>query len=509
MNRFKVLINIFANLTNLGVIILLAFFVSPILVHRLGNELYGVWTLIVQITGYFTVLDLGVNTAIVRFISKYTAQQAPHKANEIYNTSIVFFLIVSLIVIVITIVFGMFFADFFALKSISRVYAYTIFCLVGIDIAGNLLFGVLAATLNGLQEFLTMNGISTLVAILKNAIIVIMLFQGYRLFTLAMILLGTDVIRFGAYYVLLRKKYPSFYLDRTLCHTATIKQIFNYSMYSFVMAIARRIIFLSDSIVIGRMLNVHEVTFFAIPATLIEYLGKIVEALTNTFVPVISSHEAVGKHDKNADIYLIITKYLLGLTLPVLFVLLTVGNDFIGIWMGAEYGARSVWVLRILVVGYMFSYAQWVAYGVLVGTSKHRFLAYVMSLEAVANLGLSVLWARKYGIEGVALGTTIPLVLVNIFVVPVYTCHVMHLSLIRYFQKSHTVPFLLLLVSVLMYVAFPVHVSTYLQVVSFSAAVMMLWAIAGFFLLLESEHRTWLIHGIRRGIHAHFLRNQE
>ena len=53
----RLITNIFSNWANLVVVALIAFLVSPIIVHRLGNDLYGAWVLIISITAYFTVLE--------------------------------------------------------------------------------------------------------------------------------------------------------------------------------------------------------------------------------------------------------------------------------------------------------------------------------------------------------------------------------------------------------------------------------------------------------------------
>src|SRR5215813_5055411 len=50
-------------LTNWGAYVLamgVNFFLSPYVVHHLGNTGYGVWTVILSLTGYLGLLDLGV-----------------------------------------------------------------------------------------------------------------------------------------------------------------------------------------------------------------------------------------------------------------------------------------------------------------------------------------------------------------------------------------------------------------------------------------------------------------
>jgi len=498
VNRHKILVNIFSNWTNLFVLIFTAFFVSPIVVHQLGNELYGVWTLVVNLTGYFTVLDLGVNTAIVRFVSMYTARKDPQKANEVYNTSFIFFFLVSLVIISVTAVFGFFFPDLFALKGLTKSYVYLVFVIAGIDIACSLLFGVFAATLNALQEFLMMNIASITLTLLKNGVLVILLFRGYKLLTLALIQLIFNGLKHLSFYGIIRWQYGFFQIRWSTWKKSVLTQIFSYSVYSFIIAIAGRIIFLTDSIVIGSVITVSEITFFAIPATLIEYLGKIFSSITTVFVPIISSHDAIGAKEKNQKLYLTVTKYLLILSLPIIFVLFTVGDDFISIWMGEEYGLRSIWVLRILLVGYIFSFPQFISYGILGGTSNHRFLAYILVLEALANLGISIVLARSSGIEGVAIGTTLPLITANFFIIPYYTCHLLNIRFINYLQKCYLKPFLMLMLSGIWYKFFPITVSNYYQLCLYSLGVVILWAVFAFLTILEKEHQQWVVKKLRR-----------
>ena len=64
----RIIENIFSNWAGLLVSVAIAFVVSPIIVNTLGKEIYGIWTLIVSVTSYFTVLDFGVSTAIVRYV---------------------------------------------------------------------------------------------------------------------------------------------------------------------------------------------------------------------------------------------------------------------------------------------------------------------------------------------------------------------------------------------------------------------------------------------------------
>jgi len=75
---------------------------------------------------------------------------------------------------------------------------------------------------------------------------------------------------------------------------------------------------------------------------------------------------------------------------------------------------------------------QSIGIGLLQSIEKHKFFAISNSIEGVANLILSLLLVRRYGIVGVALGTAIPMILIKVFVQPMITCRALGLKLSRF-----------------------------------------------------------------------------
>ena len=39
----------------------------PLVVHAVGRDLYGVYILVMTVTGYFALLDLGVDSSVIKF----------------------------------------------------------------------------------------------------------------------------------------------------------------------------------------------------------------------------------------------------------------------------------------------------------------------------------------------------------------------------------------------------------------------------------------------------------
>lgn len=74
--------------------------VTPFVIKSLGDSEYGLYTLIGAFVGYLSVLDLGLNNAIVRFVALYRAEKSK-KSEE--NFLAISFLIYGLIALLIMI----------------------------------------------------------------------------------------------------------------------------------------------------------------------------------------------------------------------------------------------------------------------------------------------------------------------------------------------------------------------------------------------------------------------
>ena len=73
--------------------------------------------------------------------------------------------------------------------------------------------------------------------------------------------------------------------------------------------------------------------------------------------------------------------------------------------------------------------------GVLFGTARHRLYSFYCIGEGAANLALSLLLVRRYGILGVAVGTLVPMTVVRLLVQPIDVCRVLGISPGRYYLR--------------------------------------------------------------------------
>src|SRR5712692_6089543 len=73
LEKAQIIKNVGSSWFSLGINILVGIFLSPFILHRLGDAAFGIWVLIFSLTGYYGIFDFGIRSSIVRYVSKYTA----------------------------------------------------------------------------------------------------------------------------------------------------------------------------------------------------------------------------------------------------------------------------------------------------------------------------------------------------------------------------------------------------------------------------------------------------
>ena len=75
----------------------------------------------------------------------------------------------------------------------------------------------------------------------------------------------------------------------------------------------------------------------------------------------------------------------------------------------------------------MLSLTHLTGRGVLYGLARHKVIAVCYGFEAIANLCITLLLVKKYGIIGVAIGTAVPHLVMVVLILPVVISKIVHL----------------------------------------------------------------------------------
>jgi O-antigen/teichoic acid export membrane protein len=435
----QILLNAAANGLGFAAQLVVAFFLSPILVHGLGDARNGIWSLVESILAYLMLFDLGVAASVVRHVARFEATRDRDHLNRVFCTSVCIFAAAGALALAITLTLAFPGFRWFNLPDDMAGEARWMFVLLGCNLAVGLPMGVFPCVLDGLGRFPVKTAIRTSVLVARVPLFLVVMHKGAGLIGIACAITACNLAEYLLLAVAACWYLPQLRFSFRLADRATFRAIRGYSLNAFLAMIAGRVSFQTDALVIGLCLAAAPITYFAIAARLVEYAKNALRAVTTVLTPAVSTLEARGDDDGIRTVLLDSTRHVLWLIVPIEVGLLMLGAPFLALWMGEKYAELSFPTLAILAAPLALAMAQSVAARVLYGVGKLRWFARAMLLEAGCNLVLSLALVKPLGIEGVALGTSIPNFIMDIVII-VAVCRMFGVRVRTYAWRTLTGP---------------------------------------------------------------------
>ena len=451
ISKRQILKNVGSTWFSLGCDVLVGLFLSPIILHWLGDAAFGIWVLIFSITGYYGLFDLGIRSSVVRYVSKFTATDNIEDLAKIVNTALFAYSCLGVASLILTGILSFYVDRVFKIPPELHSEARWLLIIVGTAVGIGFPMGVIGGYLDGLQRFYVNNWANVGGDFLRLVFILIAIHQKRGLLTIAAITVGapllTSILRSFVAYNIQPVPIGFKYVNRK-----TFRTIINYSSVTLLIMIATQLKFKSDNIVIATMISASAVTYFSIGGRIVSYAQQVVMALAQNFLPIASQSEATGNLDRLRKVFVGGNRFCAFTALPITAVLIVLGQSVIEVWVGKKYVATSYPILVILITSATLMWCQAASGRVLFGISKHRTWAFVTLGEGIVNLVLSITLVHYfqraghgpfYGIYGDALGTAIPLFCTMTMFMPWHLCRQLGIRMSAYLREAYTLPVLI------------------------------------------------------------------
>ena len=403
----------------------------PFLIHELGDHWYGVWTVVGSLAAAYHLFDMGMASAVTRYVSHAFSLNDDDGANTTINTSVAIYLSIATVIFLLSVTASFIARSFIETetdKDIVQLLVLIIGTSVALEFPFNALAGIAQAKLRFHHVAITRIFVTLLGALLTWWFIS----HGCGVVTLAVIAFGTARISNIIYFIICRSAFPQMAFSKKFISLSKGRELFSYSIWSFVIAIAHQLRNNVDSFIVAGFLSAATVPHYVIGQRLVDYAIQLLSQATNMFTPIFTGYHAQGNNTELHEKLLFITRINLVLALVASSGMFIFGQAFISLWMGPDY-AIAYWVMVILLTGRMLSVVNLTLTTTLYAVNRHRLLAKIEVIEVVLNLLLSLVLVQYFGIIGVAMGTTIPQLFLRIFVLPVFACHAINMPVRTYF----------------------------------------------------------------------------
>src|ERR1051326_2341603 len=241
-----------------------AFFLSPFVVHRLGNLGYGVWTLVNSAIAYMGILDLGLRGGVTRFVSRHHAGGEHLESGRIVSAAFWLRSWIGALVVLASVVLAAVSGTLFQIPPAMQASARLSIIVLGVSFAITLISGVFGAVLAALNRFDLLNAVQIVRVLLRVVGTVWALNSGYGIVALAVWELLVVIIANVAVIALALREYREIRLVFRRPERSILSELWGYSVFLLIFNSAYQVIYYTDNLVVGAFISAAAVTYYAI-----------------------------------------------------------------------------------------------------------------------------------------------------------------------------------------------------------------------------------------------------
>lgn len=431
-------VGIIINYLSLAVSIIGSLFVSNRILDYVGDTEYGLYSFVLSITSWLTIITSALNSSFVRFSMLQKQKEGkPDRTNTLYfKLFSLFSLVVLILGLAIVATLDGLHVNISSYDWKISHYLYQMFALSIINVCLMMPAATFSLFITYNKKFIFANSLTLIFNILAFIGHFFLAYYTHQIIWTCVYSIGATSLTWLINYLFCRKELDMHFMKTSLKANKTL--LLSIAWFSGIVvlnAIVDQINGQVDKTILGFMGKPIDVTIYQMGATFSSYMSTMSVAVSSPFAPSINEYVAKGDDDKINDIYTKVSRIQLIVVTMVAFGFLACGREFIDLWIGAER-ERAYYVGSVLLLIDICPLSLNASIEIQRARNKHLFRAIVYFVIALLNVGLSLLFIyllpEGCEIYGCLIGTVIARILSHWILMNWYNDKKMHLPVKRY-----------------------------------------------------------------------------
>ena len=365
------------------------------------------WVVILQLTAIAAAFGTVAQISVARYVAGADVRGDKAGRNAYVSTALMIAVAGSALMIAVMAIFSLNLARLLPQVPASLQHLGSL-ALLAISVGASLAMpsGVFAGQFLGEQRAHVPNSIAFFGRLAQGGFVIVVAVLTSNLMAVALAHLAGNLLILGLYVAAQKRLASHVAVRRALASRHVAKGIWTFSATLLLWQLAALVINGMDLVVLGRI-DFGAVPFFAVAATASTMFAGVIGSIYNALLPVAARINE--SRDGRAMEVFVHDGLRLGASFSFMFAvpLILCNEPLLLLWVGSDYGRRASPVMSILMAAFLVrtSVMMYVICSVASGTHGRSWPGPV--LEAIANLGLSIVLGVWIGSTGVALGTLV------------------------------------------------------------------------------------------------------
>ncbi|MBH9967913.1 oligosaccharide flippase family protein [[Bacillus] enclensis] len=421
---------------------------TPWMINQIGQDNFGLYTLATSLISIF-LIDFGLGAAVSRFVSKYVSENDQDSINNMLGITYKIYIIIDLILLLSLIVVYFNLDMIYKELTPSELTRFeTVYIIAAMFSVISFPFITLNGILTSYEKFIQLKICDLFQKLLSIILITLALLNGYGLYALvaANAVSGLIIILIK---LIIIKRGTTININLKYSSKGMVKDILSFSIWSTVVSVAQRLIFNITPSILGSISGSVSIALFGIASALEGYVYTIANAINGLFLPRVT--RLITRDNSSSNLLQLMIKVgriqllIIGL---IAIGFITVGSDFIVLWVGEEY-LLSYYSAILLILPSIIYLPQQIGNTAIVALNKMKLQAYVFLVMSVINITLSVILSIYWGVLGASLAIFISYNIRNIGMNLIYH-KVINLNMVTFFKECHIKLMVPLFISLMM-----------------------------------------------------------
>ena len=479
---------------------LIGIILTPYIVSHLGKSEYGLYQTISSFANNLALLDFGIGTTIVKYLSKYNARGEDKLAKQALFTVLLQAILFAGIIWILGFCINGYIPTIYkkSLTDMEIARAQQMFMILTVNIGLTLFDHYFVGINSAYERFTFINLCKILKIILRVTLIYILLKTGKNAIVITAIDLSLTIafLIIDASYAFLR-----LHVRITPCRLdkGTTIEIFLFGATIFLQVFVNQANSNVDKVILGIMTTTECVAVYSVAMQLFLIFSSLAAIISSVYLPYVT--KTIQKLDEKEDTSFLVIGLgrkqfmIVGLAFCGFLIL---GRDFIRLWMGNGY--EDAWLIALIImVPSMVELTENVAESITLAKGKNGMRTCIIALAAIFNIVATVGLIKVMGYIGAPIATAMSYIFGYIIAVNIFYYKVLNIDVIKMFKGIYSKIWLCLSITLILSLPLLLFATQNVAVLILKGVYMCaIYAVTLYFLGMNEEEKGWILNIARK-----------